>query len=402
MPRKRGIIENFDWQYDKGTEQAPENNEPEPSENDPGEDFLQAFLKEQREKRNPNLPPEPLEQEKHEDAGENKTKSIYELAMEELKKEQEGEEDESGSGVNVLDRLKDLSVKVTPAVKKLGGVVIAAGNKIKETKNKAENMKPAKTKENPDTKTREKETGKNVLIRQKLKKNPMVQTPPPVIYGTNPAPLPETERKLAGTLDLVFLGLDNGVGTTYSAFLCASALKGHYKTCVLEFNKSGHFAEIFEYVNQEIPGKRRMYRYEGIDYYFNINYSDFLAEFRQKYDFVIIDAGNISCIDDYTRIMHSTSVFVIARGDEWRLKQLKNTYAQLSLIDRSHSWIYLITLKSVTKDVKKIIRGNRVASLPFSPSPYRPTSETIGLFHKMLGLYPKNNKQIGGEYVHQL
>lgn len=398
MTRKRGTIENPDW-ADKNKNNDIQDQEQNliNSEPDEADDFLTRFLRE----RNALIEPQPSQaQNEKQDKEQNKEqsndlvaaqsstseeKSIWEQAMEELNSDEEYVGQKSP---DFSEKLKGVIDVVVPFLKRAGDIVLKAIKKmilfIKEKWKASQNKKTKgeKTGSNSKGKTASKNKKDTVKVSNKKKTKLPETESAPMLQPT----IEIVTKTITGTVDIIFMGSDAGIGTTYTAFLCASALKKKYKVCVLELNSSGHFAEIFEFLNQEIPYKRRMYRYSGVDYYFGIQYEDFLAEFRTKYDFVIIDMGDMRDIRDYTQIQLCDYVFVLARGNEWRLKHLLKIYEIIQTKDKAHRWTLLFPLISINKEIKKICRFNRVEAIPYSTSPYEADRQTAEKFYTLLGL----------------
>lgn len=191
-------------------------------------------------------------------------------------------------------------------------------------------------------------------------------------------------KKGSATSEIAFIGTNKGSGTTYTAFMCASALSKKYKVCVLEQNNSNHFSSIFEYLNSEIPYQRKMFRHNNIDYYFNLSYDKFVEEFRTKYDFIIVDYSSIEEIEDYVQIARSDKIFAIIDGTYWRINDLVKIIPQLKVRDKAKAIIYLNPIREPIADIKKLCFPNQVVKVPFTINPFKVDKETSTLFYKLL------------------
>lgn len=202
-----------------------------------------------------------------------------------------------------------------------------------------------------------------------------------------------------GSMEIGFMGVEYGVGTTHNAIMCASVLKSDFKVCILEINDTSHFRRLYEYIYNKEPSRSDcMFSSLGIDFYFNISYTEFSAKYRQKYDCIIIDFGEYPCgeMDDFIRC---NKKFIVAHGVEWKRKELMKCYDVLTEQDTIGDWIYLIPFMepSAIREIRKqCCPYNLVVGVPFLRNPYMVGEEIIQLYQKALGIPVRKKKKLFG------
>lgn len=362
MSRKKGIIENPDWEEEVNDTFANQDDEIQKKIEEMYKSLHSKNKKDGAERK----------EETSNDSNESSPtppKTLWEIAMEGAEEESEYEDD--GSGIKqilekILCVIKKISKSTLIFLKKCSKKAIELIKIIiKRLKNNGKpNNKIKTTKVNADTQGKEK-----VLIKSDE-------------YEDDEEYI--VRKRGTATSELAFISTNKGAGTTYTAFICASALSKRYKVCVLELNGSNHFSTIFEYLNGEIPYKRKMFKYKNIDYYFNLSYDQFVTEFRPKYDFVIIDYSHIENINDFVQIARSDKVFAIIDGTYWRINELEKNVSKLKEKDRAKSIIYLNPIREPIAEIKKMCFPNKVVKVPFVINPFKPDKLTVKLFYKLL------------------
>ena len=148
-------------------------------------------------------------------------------------------------------------------------------------------------------------------------------------------------------------GVGRGVGTTHTALMIAQALRSRYKIAVVEQNETGAFAAVYRklHPNKNYLTVIPMFQYKGISFFPNCNYSYFSSQFRDDYDFVIVDFGNELCCTDFLRMGKK---IVVASGAEWKINELKTFVSDIAKkSDGADRFNYLIPFLS-TEQIGKV------------------------------------------------
>ena len=410
MSRKRGKIENIDISKFQTEEETTTETNQEQDVSAVDEEIAREESAQENEQE-PEVveeqQPEAVDEQKPEVVEEKKpVKTLWELAMEEMEAEQEEETEDEKPGIgDVFAKVKE---KVSVVGKNTTQAISSFNEKRAESSaiKKAEREKQAQLKQEQKEQKEQKEQSeikkKQVDLEEEVakeKSEPKNEQEPTKQGRTFSSPfkrqvkdkVTEEDEEIfplrkTGTItsDIGFFGINHGTGVTYSLLMCATSLKKHYKVAVLEFNSSKHFGAMFEYIFQEIPGPRKMFSYSGVDFYFNLPYEKFAMEFRNLYDFVLIDFGVMEDIKDYLDVVRCDRVFTLIEGDEWRLSEIEKAVRQIDKKGRQNTITYLTPLREPIVDIKKICHPNPVYKLPYSSNPFKRDDQVEKLFYKLL------------------
>lgn len=195
--------------------------------------------------------------------------------------------------------------------------------------------------------------------------------------------------KQLGSVEIGFVGVNEGVGTTHSAILCANALKDHYKVCVVELNTSGHFQKIRASISKKGKYTDNSFNHMGIDFYHDIPYSEFNSIHKKNYDFIIADFGHYGTLEDMNDLMRCDKKCIIGQSNDWKVREIENAYYFFLHYDVNHDWSYMLPLSQedcVCMVKKYICPKNKVYSIPLCLDVYQGSTDTQITFRKMLGL----------------
>lgn len=177
------------------------------------------------------------------------------------------------------------------------------------------------------------------------------------------------------TKEIAVIGIERGIGTTHTVMFMAQVLAKNTgkKVAVVEINGSGTMRNLGEWIlGREIETNN--YPLGSVDVYFEMDYLTFTTMYKDDYDFVIVDFGCYSrkreSMKEFIRIQNK---YIVASGIDWNLGKLEDFYDDF-IVDKYHTSVYLIPYLEDEKlePVKKIVRPNKVYSMPFVINPFMP------------------------------
>lgn len=187
------------------------------------------------------------------------------------------------------------------------------------------------------------------------------------------------------TITVGFIGVASGVGVTHNVVMMANLLSKKYRVAVVELNTSKHFREI----GKTVEDKKRLvdnhFKYQKVDYYWDIPFADFVSRYRDSVDIVILDFGAVNAVRDIYEFIRCDYRFVCAHGVDWKIREIESFYQKMSKYDSSNYWIYLIPFldKKAIKDISKRGELNMVA-VPFNMNPFEPGQDVKKIFEHIL------------------
>lgn len=143
------------------------------------------------------------------------------------------------------------------------------------------------------------------------------------------------------TVEIGIGGVCRGIGITHSVLLIAATLKEKYRVAVVEQNTTGAFADMYK---DMYPEKKYMtvvpaFEHAGITFFPYCNYSHFSSQFRDGFDFVIVDFGDEICTDYY----RMQKRLIVASKADWKVKKLKDFVTNiLDNDERVDSFNYIV------------------------------------------------------------
>lgn len=197
---------------------------------------------------------------------------------------------------------------------------------------------------------------------------------------------------------VAFASINKGVGCTYSAIMCAETLANcGKKVAILELdNQDQHFASLCHIVmnTADISGVRN-FSFGGVDYYFDVPFSVFEANYKGSYEYVIYDFG--CCSTDIVNkvVIRCNNVFIIGSAAEYRYAEIAECYNEFSPIDLQDAFVYLFTDYDVHDlgVAAQIIKKGRFDAIGQERDPFCPSKQTQTLFKDYLFNSPGRMKE---------
>ncbi|WDV46948.1 hypothetical protein PV797_04420 [Clostridiaceae bacterium M8S5] len=190
-------------------------------------------------------------------------------------------------------------------------------------------------------------------------------------------------KKIDTTTSIGIVGVSKNVGVTHTIIMLAQYLSQQFKVAVLELNYTGAFKEICRATSDEECLNKTKFNYKKVDYYWDINLSNFIVNDKDQYDFVLLDLGNYENLKDFDEFIRTDRKLVIAHGVDWKIREIIEFYKRTADVDIRRSWRYCIPFigEKYLKDVKSVI-NNPIYHLPFSMNPFKPNNEVKAFFDK--------------------
>ncbi|WP_105614138.1 serine/threonine-protein kinase [Vallitalea okinawensis] len=201
-----------------------------------------------------------------------------------------------------------------------------------------------------------------------------------------------------GVTEIGLVGVSNGVGVTHTALMFANILGFKYKVALFELNDTGTFKEIKKIADPKNTGS--FYKHNGIDYFCGMEYTEFVANYKENYDYVLLDFGSYEDIYDINDFIRTNMRLVIGQAIDWKLREIRSFYKQTNQYDPNATWNYLIPFinESELIDVKNIV-SNKIYTIPFNKNPFLPSKEVevvfYTIFNTLLGVDNKSKKKKG-------
>lgn len=191
--------------------------------------------------------------------------------------------------------------------------------------------------------------------------------------------------KLNKTITIASLGVAPGVGVTHSSIMLSMYLAKNKKVALIEVNNSGHFNEIAKVIHDEYDINQKHFTYQKVHFFSSISISEFIASYRDQYDFVILDMGSFNPMSDIGEFIRADYRFIIGQSMDWKVNEILAFYESTKEYDPNKKWVYLIPFmdKKNIKDIKRIL-DSRVYPLPFNMNPFEPKQEIKKVFEATL------------------
>ncbi len=175
-----------------------------------------------------------------------------------------------------------------------------------------------------------------------------------------------TVVQLNGVMEIGFLGIEHGAGTTFDAILCCNSLASDYRVAYLEMNKSGHMEN---YCRQVANPKDDTicFSYHGVDYYYHVPYMEFVVKYRSEYDFVVLDFGIWKKEEDFAPFIRTGKKFVVSGSGDWRMASLKAFHEYVSNHEILGEFTYLFSFvyaEQKEKLIREVVGGQPFEIIP--------------------------------------
>ena len=201
---------------------------------------------------------------------------------------------------------------------------------------------------------------------------------------------------LNGTMEVGFLGISRGYGTTYAAIMCAYSLASDYRVAYIELNNHNSIGNFMQMVKNGKDELSVMFPYKGVDFYHRMSYTEFATVYRDDYDYVIMDFGVFEKKNELAEFYRTSKKFVIASACEWNLKKLDTFHDLMEDRDPYGSFVYLFPFmldKKRMNDVKNICDDNDTVAIPLCKSAFAPSEEIMNAFSMYLKPETKKRKR---------
>lgn len=202
-----------------------------------------------------------------------------------------------------------------------------------------------------------------------------------------------------GKMEIGITSIKAGIGKTHTSIMFANALRYQYRVCIVEQNSSGHFKQLSESLQCDITNQH--FSYLGIDFYMDITYAEFSRKYRNQYDYIFIDYGELqNVISSRARLMEDfircDVNLILTYCTEWRIGEIIDIMPTISGYDEMKLWTFLVpyTRESQFKrlGLRDICEQRKIFSIPFSQNPVDDNPECKDLCYSLLGL-PKETKR---------
>lgn len=195
----------------------------------------------------------------------------------------------------------------------------------------------------------------------------------------------------AGTMEIGVCSVSHGSGATYTAILCAHSLSREYRVAFVEQNQSGHTQCLMRGLtrNTEPNIKGGNFSYDGVDYYFGIDYLQFVTEYRNKYDFVLVDFGILE--DDLQRreFCRMNKYFVLVPGVLWRREDIKEYGAWVESGNHIEGAAFLTPFSAdagLRKQINELCDSDELMVVGYASDAFEPREHHKELFYRLCGI----------------
>lgn len=189
------------------------------------------------------------------------------------------------------------------------------------------------------------------------------------------------------TVEIAVVGVAHGAGCTHTAIMIAASLAKKYRVAYLEANPSGHMKCLDSQINKEvIIGDIKGFSYCGIDFYHDIEYTEFTSLARDRYSFVVVDYGTDITRAEYQRA--GKRVVVMAAAD-YRMQEMDRFVTDvLGHIDKAGLVSIAVPFKNNRElaVIRKLCSENTVYSVPFCSNPFNVTEEVKEYVGRIVGV----------------
>lgn len=187
------------------------------------------------------------------------------------------------------------------------------------------------------------------------------------------------------TVTIGLLGVTAGIGVTHTSIMLAGYLSKMGSVAIIELNRSKHFLEIGLIAEENKVLQDKCFTYNKIRYFWDIDYSNFLTQHRDKFDFIILDLGNYTTLRGIEEFLRTDIRLVIAHGMDWKVRELISFYELTKDYDPNNYWIYLLPLmdQKTLRGIKSLIK-KQAYPVPYNMNPFVVNTETKNIFESIL------------------
>lgn len=186
------------------------------------------------------------------------------------------------------------------------------------------------------------------------------------------------------------IGAEGGVGVTHNTLVLANILAKEFRVAVLEVNSKS-----LRFIHEVLEDTRKNeFSYKGVDYYYNLNVSDFLVQYKPQYEFIIIDFGAFDECTDFEEFIRCDKQYIVGHAIDWKVHHLLNFYHKNKEFDKKNNWIYIVPFlqKESLSDLKNDIK-NPILNIGTISNPFMIDVSIEKLYKGTLGMKEANKKR---------
>ena len=188
-----------------------------------------------------------------------------------------------------------------------------------------------------------------------------------------------------------FVGVQHGVGCTYSAILCAFSLKAQNKKVALvemqsapdsEEIRTGHFRKLGE-TSKVLNAADSIFRLDGVDFIFDTKYSVIKNTYLARYDYVIFDFGVRTQPEELKKVTSLMDrMFIVASGADYRTGEISEVAALVNGMDKRRSFTFLFPMADpdYLGQAEMLLGDVCFTEVDCEGNMYRPSQKTADMF----------------------
>jgi hypothetical protein len=194
-----------------------------------------------------------------------------------------------------------------------------------------------------------------------------------------------------GTKIIGMISGQKGVGGTHTLMMLAHHLQLNHSVAIIEMNQTEAFLK-FGQVNHHLTNEENNFKFKGVHYFFDVELSTFLNDYKNRYEYILLDFGNYQKINRLDYFFMSDIKLCMLSGIDWHLIESKEIYEGLKTMDYKRNWLYLVPFieKKYLKEMN-VWMENELISIPFNVNPFKPEKKVKSIFNKMLKATRKAN-----------
>lgn len=194
-----------------------------------------------------------------------------------------------------------------------------------------------------------------------------------------------------GTLEIGVCSVSHGTGATCTAILCAHSLSEEYRVAYVEQNDSGHMQCLMEALTEtgEEHVTGGIFSFLGVDYYYGMDYLQFASEYKNTYDFVVVDFGIPDTGQTAGEFRRMHRHFVVVPHVLWREKNISDYCEWMEDGNYMESVVYLTPYRStehLRRKLNTILGEAEIREVGYASDVFRPEMCHKKLFQELCGV----------------
>lgn len=201
-----------------------------------------------------------------------------------------------------------------------------------------------------------------------------------------------------GTMELGICASSHGIGATYTSILCAQSLAGEYKVAYVEQNKSGHIQCMLEEFIQkrEANVQGGIFSYQGVDYYFGMDYLQFAMKHRNAYDFVVADFGALDTETNVQEFFRMNKHFLVIPHVLWRTNEISSCCEWMQEKAQMEDAVFLTPYAvdaNLRIQIEDLFDPEEILEVGYVADAFHPGVEQKNLFYRLCGVQSGNEQK---------